>query len=118
MRQSAVGFCGLSPQGAVGRCVSGDTSLAIPNSEDFALPMHCDDGGSHMRKSFVALLLIGAVAFMTNAAFAQDPQSDPGNKLLNAQSAKERLSRASRLGSSATQPGDTMYVGHTPSAWN
>src|SRR5437660_1015359 len=21
-----------------------------PNSEDFALPMHCDDGGSHMKK--------------------------------------------------------------------
>ena len=42
-----------------------------------------------MRKSFVALLLIGAAAFLTNAAFAQD-QSDPGNKLMNAQRAQER----------------------------
>ncbi len=71
-----------------------------------------------MRKSFVALLLIGAAALLTNAAFAQDLQSDPGNKLLNAKSAKERLSRASRLGVSATQPGDTLFVGHTPAAWN
>ena len=70
-----------------------------------------------MRKSFVALLLLG-VAVLTNAAFAQDPMSDPGNKLLNAREAKERLTRATRLGTSATQPGDTMWVGHTPSAYN
>src|SRR2546428_6280201 len=116
MRQSAVGYCGM-----VRNTPSADVFLSTPRSQSFRktshCPMHCDDGGSHMRKSFVALLLIGAAAFLTNAAFAQD-QSDPGNKLMNAQRAQERLSRASRLGTSAAQPGDTVYVGHTPGTYN
>jgi hypothetical protein len=89
----------------------GDTSLAIRTSEDFALPMHCDDGGSHMKKPFVALLLLmGAAAMLATSAFAQD---DPnGIKLVNAKMAKELLSsRAHRLGTSAGPDPDTVYVG-------
>src|SRR5262245_33478467 len=90
----------------------GDTSLAIRTSEDFALPMHCDDGGSHMKKPFVALLLLlGAAAMLATSAFAQtDDQT--GLKLVNAKSAKELLSsRARRLGTSAGPDPDTVYVG-------
>ena len=40
-----------------------------PFLEDFALPMHCDDGGSHMKKPFVALLLmVGAAAMVASSA--------------------------------------------------
>src|SRR5436190_758714 len=89
----------------------GDTSLAIRTSEDFALPMHCDDGGSHMKKPFVAsLLLIGAAAMLATSAFAQ--QDDQGIKLVNAKMAKELLSsRAHNLGVSAGPDPDTVYVG-------
>src|SRR5262249_35316416 len=89
----------------------GDTSLAIRTSEDYALPMHCDDGGSHMKKPFVALLLlIGAVAMLAGSAFAQS--DDLGIKLVNAKMAKELMSsRASRLGSSSIFSPDTVYVG-------
>src|SRR5215471_15079863 len=89
----------------------GDTSLAIRTSEDFALPMHCDDGGSHMKKSLVALLLlVGAAAMWASSAFAQD---DPaGIKLMNSHMAKEILSsRAARLGTSAGPDPDSVYVG-------
>src|SRR5262245_33958678 len=89
----------------------GDTSLAIRTSEDFALPMHCDDGGSHMKKPFVALLLLmGAAAMLATSAFAQS--EDLGIKLVNAKMAKELLSsRAQRLGVSAGPDPDTVYVG-------
>src|SRR5215813_11951947 len=89
----------------------GDTSLAIRTSEDFALPMHCDDGGSHMKKPFVALLLlVGAAAMLAGNAFAQ--QDDLGIKLVNAKMAKEIMSsRAHRLGVSAGPDPDTVYVG-------
>jgi hypothetical protein len=89
----------------------GDTSLAIRTSEDFALPMHCDDGGSHMKKPFVALLLLmGAAAMLASSAFAQS--EDLGIKLVNAKMAKELLSsRAHRLGVSAGPDPDTVYVG-------
>ncbi|HET7225618.1 MAG TPA: FlgD immunoglobulin-like domain containing protein [Candidatus Eisenbacteria bacterium] len=70
-----------------------------------------------MRKSFVALLLIGAAAFLTNVAFGQT-EDNSGYKLVNAKSIKERLSRVSRLGSSAAPGVDTTYVGHKPSAFN
>ncbi|MBI5711294.1 MAG: hypothetical protein HZC42_13500 [Candidatus Eisenbacteria bacterium] len=71
-----------------------------------------------MRKSFVALaLLAGAAAFLTNLAFAQ-AGDDPGLKLMNSKLAKERLSRASRLGTSAAAGVDTTWVGHSLSAPN
>jgi len=38
-----------------------DTSLAIRILKT-RIAMHCDDGGSHMRKSFVALLLLVGAA--------------------------------------------------------
>jgi hypothetical protein len=90
----------------------GDTSLAIRTSDDFALPMHCDDGGSHMKKPFVALLLlVGAAAMLATNAFAQTA-GDDGIKLMNAKMAKELLSsRAHRLGVSAGPDPDTVYVG-------
>src|SRR5262249_25153324 len=86
----------------------GDTSLAIRTSEDFALPMHCDDGGSHMKKPFVALLLLlGAGAMLASTAFAQD-----GLELVNAKMARELMtSRAHRLGTSAGPDPDTVFVG-------
>src|SRR5262245_8749715 len=89
----------------------GDTSLAIRTSEDFALPMHCDDGGSHMKKPFVALLLlIGAAAMLASGACAQS--EDLGIKLVNAKMAKELMSsRAHRLGVSAGPDPDTVYIG-------
>src|SRR5262249_45691989 len=88
-----------------------DTSLAIRTSEDFALPMHCDDGGSHMKKPFVALLLlVGAAAMLASSAFAQ--QDDLGIKLVNAKMARQIMSsRAHRLGVSAGADPDTVYVG-------
>src|ERR1043166_5659121 len=93
------------------RFVFGDTSLAIRTSEDFALPMHCDDGGSHMKKPFVALLLmVGAAAMVASSAFAQG--DDLGLKLQNAKMVKALMgSRAARLGVSAGPDPDTVYVG-------
>src|SRR5262252_5599128 len=91
--------------------VFGDTSLAIRTSEDFALPMHCDDGGSHMKKPFVALLLLcGAAAMLASSAFAQS--EDLGIKLVNAKMAKDLMSsRAHVLGVSAGPDPDTVYIG-------
>src|SRR5438093_13543897 len=84
-----------------------------PTLEDIALPMHCDDGGSHMRKLFVALLLVLGAALLVMPAFAQDEFSA---KLMNAKMAQEMKSRAARLGGSAVDPGlnDTTYVGYNP----
>ena len=63
-----------------------------------------------MKKPFVALLLIGALAMVATSAFAQS--DDVGLKLVNAKMAKELMrSRASRLGVSAGPDPDTVYVG-------
>src|SRR5437667_5190416 len=93
----------------VGARVSCDTSLANLSSEDFALPMHCDDGGSQMRKSFVALLLVLGAASLAKLALASG--DDGGAKLMNAQMAQELRSRAARLQVSGPGTGDTTYVG-------
>src|ERR1041384_5078430 len=73
--------------------------------------MHCDDGGSHMKKPFVALLLmVGAAAMVASSAFAQG--DDLGLKLQNAKMVKALMgSRAARLGVSAGPDPDTVYVG-------
>src|SRR6058998_627936 len=74
--------------------------------------MHCDDGGSHMRKLFAALLLVLGAALLVMPAFAQE---DQGLKLVNAKLSQE-LSRAARPGGSSIDPGlnDTTYVGYNP----
>jgi hypothetical protein len=98
---------------------SAGSFLATPRSqsvlEDFALPKHCDDGGSHMRKSFVALaLLVGAVAMLTTSALAQEGTAgDQGVKLHNARISQVQLSRAARLRTSADS--DTFFIGHMAS---
>src|SRR5262249_14899170 len=71
--------------------------------------MHCDDGGSHMKKPFVALLLLlGAAAMLASNAFAQDD----GLELMNAKMAKQLMSsRAQRLGTSANGDPDSVFVG-------
>src|SRR2546423_4911663 len=73
--------------------------------------MHCDDGGSHMKKPFVAfLLIVGAAAMVASSAFAQG--DDLGIKLQNAKMVKQMLSsRAGRLGVSAGPDPDTVYIG-------
>src|SRR5207247_214210 len=117
---SAVGPCLL--RGGV--VPSADSFQATPRSqsvypEDFALPVHCDDGGRNMRKSLTALLLIlGASAFSANlvlAAVEVDGSGDDlGMKLVNGQMVKELSSRASRLGTSTGSNTDTTFVGYTP----
>ena len=92
---------------------SAGSFLATPRSqsvpEDFALPKHCDDGGSHMRKSFIALaLLVGAVAMLTTSGYgAGRHRGDQGVKLNNAKIAQMEVSRAARLRTSADS--DTFF---------
>src|SRR2546425_9361389 len=77
-----------------------DTSLAKLFPEDFALPKHCDDGGSQMRKLFVALLLLSGAVMCANPILAavDDPAgSSEGLKMMNAQMNQELMSRAARL---------------------
>ena len=72
-----------------------------------------------MRKSFVALaLLVGAAAFWTTFALAQEDGrvKDEGIQLMNARIAKMEMSRASRLGTSSAL--DTLFVGHSQAAPN
>lgn len=69
-----------------------------------------------MRKSFVALLLLtGAVAVLTNAAFAGTEEFtgvDIPGKLTNAQIVKETKSRVAQPGVSTTFTPDTTFVGY------
>src|SRR3989442_8293666 len=80
--------------------------------------MHCDDGGSHMRKSFVALLLVLGAASLAKLAFADSEFANAGefgSKLMNAQMAQELRTRAARLGTSGPgPPNDTTWVGFNP----
>src|SRR5690348_1781944 len=76
--------------------------------------MHCDDGGSHMKKPFVALLLlVGAAAMVASTAFAQtENTTELGNKLVNAKSVRAILSsRAVRTHTSAGPDPDSVYFG-------
>src|SRR5437867_9306877 len=86
-----------------------------PTLEDIALPMHCDDGGSHMRKLFVALLLLvvgGGAASQANLALASiGDDTQVGDKLVNGQIVSELRTRAAKLRTSAGNPGDTTWVG-------
>src|SRR6185436_18911469 len=74
--------------------------------------MHCDGGGSHMRKSFVALLAVGAVAALASTAFAgEEFGDDVGSKLVNAQMIREMRASIDNSGFAA---GSTTYVGFKP----
>src|SRR5438477_6287869 len=74
--------------------------------------MHCDDGGQHMRKSLVALLLAGgAVAIAANLAVASSFDVAPEMQAKRAMPVALQ-SKAAKLGTSATA--DTVYVGFTP----
>src|SRR5258708_3908232 len=75
--------------------------------------MHCDDGGSHMKKPFVALLLlVGAAVMVANFAFAQGESQQIGDKLVNAKMVREMLNtRAAKLRVSAPGSADTTYIG-------
>jgi hypothetical protein len=70
-----------------------------------------------MRKLFVALLLVVGAAFLALPAFAEfGLSSDTPGKIMNAQTAEEMRSRASRLGTSDSgyNPTDTTWVGYNP----
>src|SRR5436309_7405359 len=79
--------------------------------------MHCDDGGSQMRRTFVALLLLLGVAWSAYRIYASDLTGGgaEGLKLTNRQMAQEMRSRAARFGTQ-TNPAqaETVYVGYTP----
>src|SRR5438093_13390088 len=83
--------------------------------------MHCDDGGSQMRRTFVALLVLLGVAGAANRVFASDltGSGNEGLKLMNGQMAQEMRSRAKLLNPAQV---DTVYVGYTPTqsipGWN
>src|ERR1043165_6779125 len=80
--------------------------------------MHCDGGGSHMRKSYVALLLIsGAAAALASNAFARTEElggDDAQAKMINAQMARELRTAGARPGVASLNTGDTTYVGFVP----
>src|SRR5689334_12417975 len=86
--------------------------------------MHCDDGGSHMRKSYVALLLmVGAAALTANLAIAQESGigENVQPRLTNANISAQLRSRAAKFGVSSTpSPNDTVWVGYSglPGATN
>src|SRR5204863_7258346 len=76
--------------------------------------MHCDDGGSQMRRTFVALLLLLGVASSAYRVYASDlANGAEGLKLMNGQMAQEMRSRAAKLGTQ-TNPAqaETVYVGY------
>src|SRR2546426_989995 len=79
--------------------------------------MHCDDGGSQMRRTFVALLLLLGVASSAYRVYASELTGGgaEGLKLMNGQMAQEMRSRSSRFGTQ-TNPAqaETVYVGYTP----
>src|SRR5262245_21940971 len=75
--------------------------------------MHCDDGNSHMRKLFVALLLVLGAAILAMPALAELTGADTPGKLMNAAMAQEMKSRAANLGTS-THVNDTTWVGYNP----
>jgi hypothetical protein len=71
-----------------------------------------------MRKSLVALLLVGAAATLAIPAFAVVEEittaGDFDGKLMNAQMAKELHTRVARLGTSTTIDPETTIVGYHP----
>src|SRR5215470_13269082 len=79
--------------------------------------MHCDDGGSHMRKSFVALSLVlgGAAALMTipKPSHALGDIDDVPAKMRASAAMIQAGQSAARL-HSAQDPNDpdTVYIGH------
>src|SRR5215831_10454997 len=78
--------------------------------------MHCDGGGSHMRKSFVALLLLmGAAAALATSAYALVDELGGENvnaKLINAQMMRDMRSDVAQTGVSG--PVDTTFCGFVP----
>src|SRR5258706_10110257 len=87
-----------------------------PFLEDFALPMHCDGGGSQMRKSYVALLLlVGAAAALASTALARTDEFGADNtpaKMINAQLNSEMRSAVARPGVAGGN--DTVFIGFRP----
>src|SRR5262245_4962133 len=77
-------------------------------------PCNCDDGGSHMRKLFVALLLVLGAAILAMPALAElTAGGDIPGKLFSPSMAMEMKSRAARLGTSSVG-NDTTYIGYNP----